>query len=65
VPADAGRAAGRGDETREHAHGGGLAGAIGAEEAEDFTGFDREAEVIDGQDAVEILAEVLRLDHGA
>ncbi|HEY6508301.1 MAG TPA: hypothetical protein VIY56_09830 [Vicinamibacterales bacterium] len=47
----------------EHAHGRGLAGAVRAEEAEDFAAFDREADVADGGKGAVPLGEVLDLDH--
>ena len=42
-----------------------LAGAVGPEETEHFARLDGEGEVVDGQQAVVVLGEVLRLDHGA
>ena len=53
------------DEAREHAHGGGLAGAVRAEETQDFARLHAESEVVDGQQAVVVFGQVLRLDHGA
>ena len=43
-----GGAAGGVDEAQQHVHGGGLAGAVGAEKAKDFAGADAQVEVVDG-----------------
>ena len=40
-----------------------LAGAVGAEEAEDLAALDAEADVVDGGDAAVAFREVLNLDH--
>ena len=42
----------------KHADGGGLAGAVGAEESVDLLPPDGEGDAVDGLDAVEALAEV-------
>src|SRR5690606_27634868 len=42
----------------------GLAGAVGTDEPEDLAGSDREAEVADGLQAPEALAEALDLQQG-
>jgi hypothetical protein len=49
-----------------HADGGGLTGAVGAEEAEHGSGLDGEAHVVDGDFSVVDLADVMQLDdwHG-
>ena len=47
----------------QNAHGCRLAGAVGAEEAEDFTPFDTETDVVDGGDAAVAFREVLDLNH--
>ena len=49
--AHAGAAGARHDARREHADGGRLAGAVGAEQAEDLAGGDRQVERLDGADA--------------
>jgi hypothetical protein len=49
---DGGGASGGEDEAEEEFDGGGLAGAIGAEEAEDFTAMDGEVKVVQGADFV-------------
>jgi hypothetical protein len=40
-----------GEQAGEHLDGGGLAGAVGAEEAEELAGLDDEIEVVDGGEA--------------
>ena len=50
-------------ETDHHAHGGGLAGAVGAEEAGD-AGLDLERDMVDGGEGAVPLGEVLDWDHG-
>ena len=52
VAADAGLAGGGGDEAGEHAHGGGLAGAVGPEEPQHFAGLDLEAHVVHRRERV-------------
>src|SRR6185503_20134040 len=56
-------------ERREHPEGGGLPGAIRAEEAEDLAGSDAEVDTTDGFDLglarLERAAQVMRLDHRA
>ena len=56
-------AAGRVDEAADHADGGRLAGAVGAEEAEDVAAPDREAEVIYGKSVAKALGELMRGEH--
>lgn len=52
-------AAGGGEGEAEHAvHGGGLAGAVGTEQAEDLSAVELEAEFVQGFDAVELAGEV-------
>ena len=53
------------NEAEEGADGGGFAGAVGAEEAEDFTFFDGEGEVADDGSAVEGHLEVFDVDDVA
>ena len=50
VAADADLAGGGRDEARDHAHGGGFAGAVRAEEAEHLAGRHRERQVVHRQD---------------
>ena len=47
-----------------HADGGGLAGAVGAEEAEHAAGLDAEAEVVDGDFGVVGFADLLEFNDG-
>lgn len=51
VAEDGGGAAGGGGKAEEEFHGGAFAGAVGAEEAEDLAGLDREMEVFEGEEA--------------
>ena len=46
------------DETGDHLHGGGFAGAVGTEITGDFAGVGGEADVIDGGDAGEVFGDV-------
>jgi hypothetical protein len=64
VPAAAerGRPVGDGHQAEEHAKGGGLARAVGPEEARDPARRHLEAEVIDSPEGPELLAEPLDLD---
>jgi hypothetical protein len=50
-------------QAEDHPHGGGLAGAIRAEEAGDHAGPAGEAEVIDGEDRAVAFGEIAGLDH--
>ena len=50
---------GRQDQAQQHPHGGGLAGAVGAEEAVDVALLDLEVEGVDGGDAPEPLGQRL------
>jgi hypothetical protein len=50
-------AGGGGEEAGEHLDGGGLAGAVGAEEAEELTGGDGEVDVLDGGEVAEAAGE--------
>ena len=50
------------DEAGEHADGGGFAGAVGAEEAEEGASWDGEGEAVDGGFAVIFLAKIPDLD---
>ena len=47
---DAQVAAGGVDESGEHFEGGGFSGSIGSQKADNFSGFDRERDVLDGGD---------------
>ncbi len=47
-----------------HADGGGLAGAVGAEEAEHAAGLDLEGEIFDGDFGVVGFADLLEFDDG-
>ena len=59
----AGDAAGRRQIAGQDAHGRRLAGAVQAEEADDFTFINSEGDMVDGQYRPEILGEVIDLDH--
>src|SRR5439155_13194801 len=63
VAGDLGHAAGGGQVAGEDAHGGRLAGAVGAEKAHDLAAADLEADAVDGQHGAEVLGEVLDADH--
>ena len=54
VPQDAGLAGGRVKEAREHLEGGRLAGAVGAEEADDLARLDVERDAVDGMDVARL-----------
>ncbi|MCY1417919.1 hypothetical protein D9M71_334650 [compost metagenome] len=49
----------------EHLHGGGLAAAVGAEEAEDFPALDAEADVVHRDEIAEAAGQVVGLDGDA
>ena len=61
---DAGAAAGRAQERRQHADGGRLAGAVRAEEAEDLAFLDVEVDAVDGADVGREAHERLGEDRG-
>ena len=61
---DGGGAGGRGDQAEQHAQGGRLAGAVGAEEAGDRPLVDLEVEVVDGEHVAEALGEPVHADRG-
>ena len=63
-PGDPGVAAGGGQPGGEDAHAGGLAGPVGAEEADEFAGLDLEGDVVHGQDGAVVLGQVLDVDRG-
>ena len=63
--ADRGGAGGRPDQAEQHPQRGGLAGPVGAEEAGDASGLDREVEVLDGGEVAEALGEAVYLDARA
>ncbi|MNZ46506.1 hypothetical protein D3C78_641890 [compost metagenome] len=60
----AGSLAGR-QQAGEHLHGGGLAAAVGAEEAEDLPALDAETDVIDRNEIAEAAGQVVGLDGDA
>ena len=59
---DGGRAGVGADQAEQHPQGGGLAGAVGAEEPGDRAGVDGEGQVVDGGHAAEALGEPVDLD---
>ena len=59
-----GAAAGSEQDAGEHAHGGRLAGAVGADEAEDLAVGDVEVEPCDGDEVVEGAAQAVGTDGG-
>ena len=61
--ADGDPAAGEGQKAGDHPHGGGFPGTVGAEEAEHFPFFDREAHPVDGGDGAESLLHISRFYH--
>ena len=63
VPVDGDPPCGGSVEADHHAHGGGLAGAVGAEEAGDLPLADLEAEPVDGDGGSVALGDVVDLDH--
>jgi len=66
VVAGDGGAPRRGAEQRaQHAHGGGLAGPVGAEEAVDLAARDRQVEAVDGVGLVEAARQRLGVDGGS
>ncbi len=56
-------ARGRLDEPGDHLHGGGLAGAVRTQVTGDLAGARREANVVDGGDAEEMLGNVAKFEH--
>ena len=48
----------------DHSHGGGLAGAVGAEEADHLARIDVEGDAVDGDDAVEALGDAVEREEG-
>ena len=62
--ADFGVAGSGRDESGDHAHGGGLAGAVGSEESEDLAFFHREREMVHGAFGSELFGQVFDFDHG-
>ena len=52
------------EEAGDHLHGGGFAGAVGAEVAGDLAGVRGEADGFDGGDAQEIFVDAAELEHG-
>ncbi len=53
-----------GDEAGDHVEGGGFSGAVGAEEADDFPGFDGDGYAIDDGASAVGFAEVLGGEDG-
>ena len=51
-------------EAGDHLHGGGFAGAVGAQVAGDLAGAGGEADAVDGGDAGETLGDVAKFEHG-
>ena len=64
VPQEGDRAAGSREEAADEVEDRGLAGAIGADEAQDLPGVDLEVEALDCREATEVLGESLRLEQG-
>src|SRR5207244_2765289 len=64
VPEDAGRAARRLQQAEEHADGGGLAGAVSANEREDAAARHTQRESVHGTLAAEVARQPARLDDG-
>ncbi len=62
--AEGGGAGGRPVQAQDEPHGGGLSGAVGAEEAGDAPGADAEGEVVHGPPGAVLLREVLYVDAG-
>jgi len=62
--ANGGRAGVGPDEAGEHLHRGGFAGAVGAEETEDFAAVDGEADAVDGALGAVGFNEAFDFDHG-
>ena len=52
-----------GNEAGDHAHGGGFAGAVGAEKSEHFPPLDGKGNIIDGQFGAERLAQIFNFNH--
>ncbi len=63
VAGDANFSGGRRDDAGEGSQGGGLARAVGANEAEHFTGAHRKGEIAHGRETAEELSETGDLDH--
>src|SRR2546430_16915231 len=61
---DVGAAGSRRDEPGEHAHGGGLAGAVWSEEAEHLARADLKAHVFHRRERVVVFGQAFGLDHG-
>src|SRR5262249_38696542 len=63
VPMHLRRTTGRRDEARQDAHRRALPGAVGAEEADDFTLLYFEVYVVESADMAELFGQSARLDH--
>ena len=61
--ADGDLAGGGGDEAGDHPHGGGFAGAVGAEKSEHFPALHGEGNIIDGQFGAERFAQTFNFNH--
>ena len=57
-------AVGGGDHPGQHPHRGGLAGAVGSEQAQDLAGTDLEVQAVDGQGLFEMLGQAVGGDGG-
>ena len=64
VPSDGDPTTGGGGQTHHDPHGGGLPGAVGAEEAGHPAGLGHEADVVDGREGAVLPRESLDGDHG-
>ena len=62
-PATCGRACGRRQEAGEHAHGGGFAGAVGAEKSDDLSLSHFKGDVIDGSRAGVPFGKIFDRNH--
>jgi hypothetical protein len=51
------------DESGDHSHGGGLTGAVWAEEAKDFAAIDRKRYAVDGAFGAEPFFQILNFNH--
>ena len=63
-PADADGALRRGEITGDHAHGRGLAGAVGTEKSEDLALLDDEGDPVDRHLGTEVFMEIFDFYHG-
>src|SRR5262245_56774291 len=63
MPGDAGDPTRRRQKARQDADGGGLAGPVGPQEADNFPAVDPTADVIHREDGAEIFGEIVNLNH--